>query len=178
MEHFEKFHCNRIFLLGDILYHGPRNPLPTGHGPMGVVDELNKHKDYITAVRGNCDAEVDLMLLEFEIADEYRVVEDKGFKVFLSHGHIFEPELMKPQMADIYMFGHTHNYLVKKNNQGVVMCNPGSTSLPKGFEVTGQGFLPHPPTFAIYDSENCGTKGDGTFPTFTIYHMETGEKVL
>ena len=69
---FEKFRCDRIFLLGDTLYHGPRNPLPAGHGPMGVVEALTPYKECITAVRGNCDADVDLMMLDFPVEDSYR----------------------------------------------------------------------------------------------------------
>ena len=64
---FEKFNCDKIFLLGDTLYHGPRNPLPAGHGPMQVVEALAPYKDRIVAVRGNCDADVDLMMLDFPI---------------------------------------------------------------------------------------------------------------
>ena len=69
---FEKFNCDKIFLLGDTLYHGPRNPLPAGHGPMGVVEALAPYKDHIVAVRGNCDAEIDLMMLDFPIENDTR----------------------------------------------------------------------------------------------------------
>lgn len=102
LAHFERLHCDKIFLLGDTLYHGPRNPLPEGHGPMGVVEALRPYGDKIVAVRGNCDADVDLMMLDFvKIEDEYAVVEDqvtdaageqKTIRLFLSHGHIFMPE--------------------------------------------------------------------------------------
>lgn len=110
--HFERLHCDKIFLLGDTLYHGPRNPLPEGHGPMGVVEAFAPYKDKIIAVRGNCDADVDLMMLDFPIADEYTVVEDtptadgasgparKTIRLFLSHGHIFVPECFPPNALD------------------------------------------------------------------------------
>ncbi len=109
LAHFERLHCDKIFILGDTLYHGPRNPLPAGHGPMGVVEALLPYKDKIVAVRGNCDADVDLMMLEFPIAEEYAVVEDtfetsegesRTYRMFLSHGHIFMPECFPANALD------------------------------------------------------------------------------
>ncbi len=97
---FEKFNCDKIFLLGDTLYHGPRNPLPAGHGPMAVVEALEPYKEKIVAVRGNCDADVDLMMLDFPIEDEYAVVEDGDIHLFLSHGHIFMPECFPKDALD------------------------------------------------------------------------------
>jgi len=160
---FEKFKCDKIFLLGDTLYHGPRNPLPAGHGPMQVVEALSPYKDRIIAVRGNCDADVDLMMLDFPIENEYTVIEDCGFHLFLSHGHIFMPECFPanalenidstgappaadhPQkpVIDAYLFGHTHIWKLEKNFRNVFLVNPGSTSLPKGG---------NPPTFGFYES--------------------------
>lgn len=109
LQHFENFHCDKIFLLGDTLYHGPRNPLPEGHGPMGVVEALAPYKEKIVAVRGNCDADVDLMMLDFPISDEFTVVEDsiktadgsaRTIRLFLSHGHIFMPECFPKSALD------------------------------------------------------------------------------
>lgn len=177
ISYFEKFNCDKIFILGDILYHGPRNPLPFGHGPMGVVDVLNSYKDYIIAVRGNCDADVDLMMLDFPISDEYTVVKDGKINLFLSHGHIFEPQcfsanaLESIESLDVsdsnesnsiyaYLYGHTHVWQLEKNFKNVLLVNPGSTSLPKGG---------NPSTFGIY--ENSSQKET---PHFGIYNLETG----
>lgn len=176
---FEKFHCDKIFLLGDTLYHGPRNPLPAGHGPMGVVEALTPYKDKIIAARGNCDADVDLMMLDFPIENEYALVEDtivnaageqRVVRMFLSHGHIFMPECfpanalsqLEPGDAndrpiDAYLYGHTHIFQLQKNFKGVLMVNPGSTSLPKGG---------NPATFGFYDNGK-----------FSIHHLETGEEL-
>ena len=137
---FEKFNCDKIFLLGDTLYHGPRNPLPAGHGPMGVVDALAPYKGCITAVRGNCDADVDLMMLDMPIEDEYAVVKDSSTTLFLSHGHIFMPECFPADAlrtlapsdlelnalnVDAYIYGHTHIWKLEKNFKGVLLVNPG-----------------------------------------------------
>ena len=175
---FEKFRCDRIFLLGDTLYHGPRNPLPAGHGPMGVVEALAPYKECITAVRGNCDADVDLMMLDFPIEDEYAVVKDSNTTLFLSHGHIFEPncfpanalETLEPanlengcRKVDAYLYGHTHIWKLEKNFKGVLIVNPGSTSLPKGG---------NPPTFALYESAT------GTSPAkFSIHRLDDGSEL-
>lgn len=186
LAHFERLHCDKIFLLGDTLYHGPRNPLPAGHGPMGVVEALLPYKDKIVAVRGNCDADVDLMMLEFPIAEEYAVVEDtfetpegesRTYRMFLSHGHIFMPECFpanaldqlepageKGRTIDAYLYGHTHIFDVKRNFKGVQMFNPGSTSLPKGG---------NPPTFGLYESPVANEKG----PKFSVLHLESGEEL-
>lgn len=194
LAHFERLHCDKIFLLGDTLYHGPRNPLPEGHGPMGVVEALRPYGDKIVAVRGNCDADVDLMMLDFvKIEDEYAVVEDqvtdaaskqKTIRLFLSHGHIFMPECfpanaldqLEPvapsnsadqaqgRTIDAYLYGHTHIYQLQKNFKDVLMVNPGSTSLPKGG---------NPPTFGLYDSSSANEAG----PKFSIHRLETGEEL-
>lgn len=181
---FEKFNCDRIFLLGDTLYHGPRNPLPAGHGPMGVVDALAPYKECITAVRGNCDADVDLMMLDMPIEDEFAVVSDDGKEgapdktLFLSHGHIFMPECfpadalhtLKPNdldanstRIDAYLYGHTHIWKLEKNFKGVLLVNPGSTSLPKGG---------NPPTFGLYESAS------GNSPArFSIHRLDDGSEL-
>ena len=188
---FEKFNCDKIILLGDTLYHGPRNPLPPGHGPMQVVEALAPYKERIVAVRGNCDAEIDLMMLDFPIENEYAVIEDHGFHLFLSHGHIFMPECFprdamesiestgaaqsieheitarqKPQI-DVYLYGHTHIWKLEKNFRDVLMVNPGSTSLPKGG---------NPPTFGFYES----TPANGSEPAharFSIHKLDDGKEL-
>jgi len=186
---FEKFNCEKIFLLGDTLYHGPRNPLPIGHGPMQVVEALAPYKDRIVAVRGNCDADVDLMMLDFPIENEYKVIDDNGLHMFLSHGHIFMPDCFpktalesiestgftpvkgaleqKKPLIDVYLYGHTHVWKLEKNFRDVLLVNPGSTSLPKGG---------NPPTFGLYES----TPGNGNEPAhakFSIHKLDDGEEI-
>jgi hypothetical protein len=193
---FEKFNCDKIFLLGDTLYHGPRNPLPAGHGPMGVVEALAPYKDRIVAVRGNCDAEIDLMMLDFPIENEYTVLEDCGFHLFLSHGHIYIPECFprnalesiestgatpftrslpsqveagstqKPQI-DVYLYGHTHIWKLEKNFRDVLIVNPGSTSLPKGG---------NPPTFGFYESIPA-KDGEHAHARFSIHKLDDGTEL-
>ena len=183
---FEKFNCDKIFLLGDTLYHGPRNPLPAGHGPMGVVEALAPYKDRIVAVRGNCDAEIDLMMLDFPIENEYTIVEDNGFNLFLSHGHIYIPECFprnalesiestgaaqstqsqKPQI-DAYLYGHTHVWKLEKNFRDVLIVNPGSTSLPKGG---------NPPTFGLYESAPA-KDGEPAHTRFSINKLDDGAEL-
>jgi putative phosphoesterase len=182
---FEKFNCDKIFLLGDTLYHGPRNPLPAGHGPMGVVDALAPYKERIVAVRGNCDADVDLMMLDMPIEDEFAVVKDDRAgatpaekTLFLSHGHIFMPECfpadalhtlapndleLNGRSVDAYVYGHTHIWKCEKNFKGVLLVNPGSTSLPKGG---------NPPTFALYESTTASSPAK-----FSIHRLDDGSEL-
>ena len=165
---FEKWNADKIFILGDILYHGPRNILPEKYGPMGVVDILSGYKDCIVAVRGNCDADVDLMVLNFKIHENYFIYPDKNRNLFLSHGHIYDSDIFplnfeNPETKiDAYLFGHTHIYTLETNRQNILLCNPGSVSLPKGTGIK---------TFGFYDS-------DKETPTFSIHKLESGETLL
>ena len=92
LSYLDKLKCDRIFLLGDLLYHGPRNPLPGGHDPQGVVELLSPLKEKITAVRGNCDAEVDQMVLNFPIMADYALLPVGDKTVFITHGHKFNKD--------------------------------------------------------------------------------------
>lgn len=114
---------NKIILLGDLLYHGPRNAFPEQYDTVKVINILNSYKDSIIAVRGNCDAEVDQMVLEFPIMDDYKVLEVDGLKLYLTHGHLNEKV---PYQDGILVHGHTHVYHLSKE-----YINPGSLSLPK-----------------------------------------------
>ncbi|MDR0540238.1 MAG: phosphodiesterase [Spirochaetaceae bacterium] len=122
-----------LLLLGDILYHGPRNPLPGGHDPLKVAAVLNIYKNNIIAVRGNCDAEVDQLLLDFPCMADYAVLADGQYSFFLTHGHLFPglkpPFSLKP--GSVFLSGHTHIKMLKEDKD-LIYCNPGSTSLPKG----------------------------------------------
>ena len=120
----------KLILLGDILYHGPRNDLPEEYGPKAVIKMLNDMKDEILCVRGNCDAEVDQMVLEFPIMAEYALLPIGDRTVFITHGHKFNtgnPPALKT--GDILLHGHTHIPVCEDN--GYIYMNPGSTSIPK-----------------------------------------------
>lgn len=132
---FREEHCNFLILLGDILYHGPRNPLPEGHNPKGVVEALNPIAEKIIACRGNCDAEVDQMLLQFHLLSDYSFVVDEGVRIFCTHGHVYAPE--EASGCDVFLSGHTHIQVLEKNDKGIIICNPGSVSLPKGGTPAG-----------------------------------------
>ena len=128
---FEKFSCDRIFLLGDTLYHGPRNPLPAGHGPMGVVEALAPYKECITAVRGNCDAEIDQVMLDFPCMADYAWLVDGENQLYCTHGHLWDPDdLPKLPAGCSFVYGHFH---VKRDETvgSVHLFNPGSVGLPK-----------------------------------------------
>ena len=84
--------CSLIAVLGDLMYHGPRNPLPGGYEPAEVASLINRYKDRIIAVRGNCDSEVDQMLVEYPMMETYAQIHDGKRRIFLSHGHVFGPE--------------------------------------------------------------------------------------
>ncbi|MDR0386965.1 MAG: phosphodiesterase, partial [Treponema sp.] len=130
---YQNFNPDYLILLGDLLYHGPRNPLPDGHGPRKVVELLNSCKDAVIAVRGNCDAEIDRELLEFPCSDDYTLLADGDRTFFLTHGHRYHedylPFALKP--GAVFLSGHTHIWRLEKRNN-IVFCNPGSAALPKG----------------------------------------------
>jgi putative phosphoesterase len=130
---YQSLEPDYLVLLGDLLYHGPRNPLPDGHGPQKVVELLNKYKDAIIAVRGNCDAEIDRDLLEFPCSGDYVLLADGNRNFFLTHGHLYRedhlPFALKP--GAVFLSGHTHVWRLEERN-GIVYCNPGSAALPKG----------------------------------------------
>ena len=128
---FEEKKFDFLILLGDMLYHGPRNPLPEGHNPQGVVKLLNAYSDRTIACRGNCDAEVDQMLLEFPCLSDYSLIVDEGIKLFATHGHLYTPNhFPKTAGKQIFLYGHTHLWELRKE-EDLFICNPGSISLPK-----------------------------------------------
>ncbi|MGN1344280.1 MAG: phosphodiesterase [Traorella sp.] len=119
-----------LILLGDILYHGPRNELPECYEPKEVMKMLNERKTKILAVRGNCDGEVDQMMLEFPITADYMMIPCDGYKIFITHGHLYDETLPWIEPQDVLMFGHIHIPLAEKINQRICL-NPGSISIPK-----------------------------------------------
>lgn len=148
---FEEEKADKLLILGDILYHGPRNPLPLGHDPKKVVTLLNQYKDKIIAVRGNCDAEVDQMVLEFNIMADYIqfYVDDRCF--FLTHGHHYDKDhLAYLNKGDVLVYGHYHVPILEKQDD-IFVVNPSSISLPKQGERS----------YMIYENNE-----------FTIYTLE------
>jgi len=122
---------DKVVLLGDLLYHGPRNPLPEGYDPKQVAAMLNGIAGTVVAVRGNCDAEVDQMMLAFPCMADYALVLDGTYQLFCTHGHIWSPENLPPLAGrGAFLYGHTH---VKRNEDAgdVRLVNPGSVSIPK-----------------------------------------------
>ncbi len=155
---FEKEKADKLLLLGDLLYHGPRNPLPDGYSPQKVFDSLNAIKDKIIAVRGNCDSEVDQMVLAFPMMADYAIVENGANALFATHGHLFSadnPPLLKD--TDILLNGHFHTPCFQRLEKGFY-ANCGSVALPK------EGY-PH--TYLVVDGN-----------TLTWTDLETGKEFL
>lgn len=131
LEAFEREGAEKLLLLGDILYHGPRNDLPEGYAPKEVISLLNPLKDKLLCVRGNCDTEVDQMVLSFPVLADYAILWLDGKAVYATHGHNYNEEKLPPlSTGDILLNGHTH---VPKCtlHEGYTYMNPGSISIPK-----------------------------------------------
>lgn len=132
MERIEKEAPDKIVLLGDLLYHGPRNALPGEYDCKKVADMLNSIKDKLLCVRGNCDAEVDQMMLEFPIMADYAELWMGKYSVFATHGHIYGETNPPPiGKGDILLCGHTH-VPANRDHGTFIYMNPGSVSIPKG----------------------------------------------
>ena len=131
MEQVQKHKPDKLLLLGDILYHGPRNDLPRDYAPKQVISMLSAHQDIIVAVRGNCEAEVDQMVLPFPCMADFVQLDVDGVRFHLTHGHHDSPEQLPPlPEGSVFLSGHTHVKLdVMKN--GIRCLNPGSVSIPK-----------------------------------------------
>lgn len=149
LDAFHSENCSRIAILGDLMYHGPRNPLPDDYRPAEVSSLINGYKDRIIAVRGNCDSEVDQMLVEYPMMETYAQIVDGERSIFLTHGHVFGPDKLPPlRKGDIFAFGHTHIPVAEKSGE-IFLFNPGSTSLPKNG---------NPPTYGIFDGTSLSVK--------------------
>lgn len=144
IEAYRQEEADRLLLLGDLLYHGPRNNLPRDYNPKEVISMLNEIKNELLCVRGNCDTEVDQMVLDFPILAEYCLLELDGRTIFATHGHNFNPDnLPILKEGDILLNGHTH--IPANQNMGTyTYMNPGSISIPK--EGSAHGYM-------IYDGE-------------------------
>lgn len=139
LEAFKKEEAEKLLLLGDILYHGPRNDLPERYAPKEVMAMLNAVKEKLLCVRGNCDTEVDQMVLEFPILSETALIYADGRTIFATHGHKFNIDNLPPlNKGDILVYGHTHITL-KEEKDGILCLNPGSVSIPK--EGSGHSYI-------------------------------------
>lgn len=131
LEAMKREQADRLLLLGDILYHGPRNDLPTGYAPKKVIEMLNEHKQDILCVRGNCDTEVDQMVLKFPILADYAVLTAGKRLIYVTHGHIYNNGHLPPiHPGDIILHGHTHIPVCEEYETHTYL-NPGSVSIPK-----------------------------------------------
>jgi putative phosphoesterase len=147
LEIFENSGADRLILLGDILYHGPRNDLPEGYAPKEVIALLTPYADRLFCVRGNCDTEVDQMVLPFPILAETALLFVDGVTWFAAHGHRTGAnpsagDLPKLPAGSIVLSGHTHIPTLDRTADGLLLVNPGSASIPKG------GFAP---SYAMYE---------------------------
>lgn len=129
---FGREQADRLLLLGDLLYHGPRNDLPREYAPKEVVPLLNGKKEKLLCVRGNCDAEVDQMVLEFPVLADYAVLPVGRRLIYATHGHIYHVKNLPPLApGDVLLHGHTHVPAWTEFGQGNLYLNPGSVSIPK-----------------------------------------------
>ena len=156
-EIYKKSGAKKLILLGDLLYHGPRNALPEEYDTQSVAGILNELKDDIAAVRGNCDAEVDQLVLNFPMRADYAVMELNGIEFYVTHGHLASPDALPPMKeGQAFISGHTHIPVLEKKD-GIWLINPGSTSIPHG------GFKA---SYAVLDEKH-----------FTIYDLD-GEVIM
>jgi putative phosphoesterase len=139
LEAYAREEADRMLLLGDILYHGPRNDLPRDYAPKKVIAMLNAMKEDIYCVRGNCEAEVDQMVLEFPVLADYALIPAGDKMVYATHGHVYNEKNLPPlHKGDVLLNGHTH---VPKcvEHEDYVYMNPGSVSIPK--EDSHHGYM-------------------------------------
>ncbi len=146
LERFNEEKPDKLILLGDILYHGPRNDLPLEYAPKQVISMLNEIKESLICVRGNCDTEVDQMVLEFPVLADYGVIFYEGKTIYLTHGHTYNQNNPLPMPnGSIMMNGHTHIPMFKDFGN-YTLINPGSVSIPK--ENSHHGYI-------ILSENNC-----------------------
>lgn len=137
---FDRERADRLVLLGDLLYHGPRNPLPEGYAPQETAALLNARRERLVCVRGNCDADVDQMVLEFPILSDSCLLCADGRTVFTTHGHLWNTQKRPPLCpGDVLLHGHTHVPAWEPFGEENYYLNPGSVSLPK--EDSPRGYL-------------------------------------
>ena len=154
MEAYKQENPDKLLLLGDLLYHGPRNDLPKDYNPKAVIAMLNAMKKDLLCVRGNCDTEVDQMVLDFPVMADYALILYGERNLYATHGHIYNENNLPPlKNGDILIHGHTH-VLKAEKREDYTLLNPGSVSIPK------EG---NPPSYAILEDGLFTIKGfDGT----------------
>ncbi len=130
MERFNEEKPDKLLLLGDLLYHGPRNDLPVEYAPKKVIAMLNSIKDSCLAIRGNCDTEVDQMVMEFPIMADYAFLEVNGITIYATHGHVYNQKKPLPMNGGVLLCGHTHVPACEELEK-FIYINPGSVSMPK-----------------------------------------------
>ncbi len=155
-EIYNDFMPERVVSVGDLLYHGPRNDLPEGYDTKETTKILNSFKNKMIAVRGNCDSEVDQMVLEFPMMADYTVIAADGLDMFVTHGHLFDPDNLPQNCGQVFISGHIH-IPVMEEKDGVLVLNPGSCALPK------EG---NPPSLMLYENGE-----------FKIIEIETGKEI-
>lgn len=159
LEHAQVLQPDRFVILGDLLYHGPRNGVPTGYDPQRVAELLNTQQQMILAVRGNCDSEVDQMMLKFTILADFSEILTESRHFFLTHGHLWHEQNLPPlPSTTTFVQGHTHVPMIKKVSSSLTIFNPGSISLPKENWT---------PSFGFFNGEKL-----------SIRHLATGEILL
>lgn len=160
LKHFKAGAYDYLVILGDILYHGPRNPLPEGYNPQEVVSLLNPIASQIIACRGNCEAEVDQMLLGFPCLGDYSLIVDGHVSLFATHGHLYTAETFpKAPGRSVFLSGHTHLWRLEQKGE-LTICNPGSITLPKENR---------PRTYATYEDGKLFIKD---FESNILAHLE------
>ena len=162
LERYKESGAEKLVLLGDVLYHGPRNDLPAGYAPKKVIELLNPFKNEILAVRGNCDTEVDQMVLDFPVLAEYSYLSFDGLRIFACHGHNFNTDKRPPlAKGDILLHGHTHIPAAEKFGENNWYINPGSVSIPK---------MESPKSYILYENRTFSfrTLDDEEYKTLKI----------
>lgn len=134
LDFFEAEHCDMMCIMGDIINYGPRNRIPEGIDPKGIVERLNALADKIIAVRGNCDAEVDQMLLDFPIMETYALLVDGGKRYLLTHGHVYNKENMPKGPYEAMIYGHSHLWELSHNEKGTGHRKYRQHHLPEGWQ--------------------------------------------
>ena len=166
LDAFSREEASRLILLGDILYHGPRNDLPTDYSPKEVIAMLNPLANRITSVRGNCDSEVDGMVLEFPVLADYMLICCDDFSIFATHGHLYSESKLPPLCkGDVLLCGHTHVPKCPEHGDYTYM-NPGSVSIPK--EGSHHGYM------TLEDGVFLWKDLDGVL--ISSYNASSGEK--
>jgi putative phosphoesterase len=157
LEAYKQEGANYIIVLGDALYHGPRNPLPKDYNPEAVALLLNEFKDKIIAVRGNCDSEVDQIVIEYPMMSDYCIILYNDRRLFVTHGHIYnENNLPSLSENDVLVHGHTHIPVAKIHDK-IYVLNPGSISLPRENIPNSYAVL-HDDLFQIKDFQGAVIK--------------------